>query len=229
MQCAEIRYPLALYLSQRHRGLNVDKDLPKDKTSQIGFAIGLPAQPGQAIVTARQAGGVTDLDLPISPRTNPPNVALRNLAKALNIALKVDFIESELDQIYKAARVHRGQVQVLHMDYIGLGDGVFASVGKTIRSFRLTFQGPDAGSPEGQEWIKSHGTAPARGLFSLIGRKLDMLQEFEDKVPLYVEQTLDRLESMRIIKEWNRNEWKIETAVIGLDVIITPLLQDESE
>ena len=145
----------------------------------------------------------------------------------MNIALKLDFIETELDRVYKAARVYKGELRVLHLDYIGLGDGVLASIGKTIRSFRLTFQGPDAGSPEGQQWIELHGTSPVVGVFNLIGRKLNILQEYEDKVPYYVEQTLDRLEAKRIIKDWHRNEWKIETTAIGLDVIMTPLLEDE--
>ncbi len=199
-----------------------------NNADDFGFAIGLPTRPEKEVITARQAGGITDLDLSISPRTNQPGIALRNLAKAMNIALKIDFIETELDRVYKAARVYRGQLHVLHLDYIGLGDGLFASFGKTIRSFRLTFLGPDAGSPEGQAWIEAHGIAPVSGLFNLIGRKLNMLQEFEDKVPFYVEQTLDRLEAKRIIKDWNRNEWKIETTLIGLDIIMTPVLEDEA-
>lgn len=197
-------------------------------TNNIDFAIGLPIRPDKDVVTARQAGGITDLDMSISPRTNTPSVALRNLAKAMNIALKLDFIETELDRVYKAARVYKGELRVLHLDYIGLGDGVLASIGKTIRSFRLTFQGPDAGSPEGQKWIELNGVSPVTGVFNLIGRKLNMLQEYEDKVPFFVEQTLDRLEAKRIITDWNRNEWKIETTVIGLDIIMTPLLEDEA-
>lgn len=197
-----------------------------NKADGIEFAFGLPTRPDKEMITARQAGEITDLDMSVSPRTNSPSVALRNLAKAMNIALQLDFIESELDRVYKAARVHQGQLRVLHLDYIGLGDGIFATMGKTIRSFRLTFQGPDAGSPEGQQWIETHGTAPVSGLFSLIGRKLNMLQEFEDKVPFYVEQTLDRLEAKRIVTDWHRNEWQIETTLIGLDIIMTPLLVD---
>ncbi len=203
--------------------------MANNKANEIGFAIGLPTRPEKDVITARQAGGITDLDLSISPRINKPSIALRNLAKAMNLALKIDFIETELDRVYKAARVYKGQLRVLHLDYIGLGDGVFASMGKTLRSFRLTFQGPDAASPEGRAWIEVHGIAPVSGLFNLIGRKLNMLQEFEDKVPFYVEQTLDRLEAKRIIKDWNRNEWKIETTVIGLDIIMTPLLEDQDE
>ncbi len=195
----------------------------------MDFAIGLPTRPEKDVITARQAGGITDLDMSISPRSNSPSIALRNLAKAMNIALELDFIETELDRVYKAARVHKGQLRVLHLDYIGLGDGLFASIGKTIRSFRLTFQGPDAGSPEGQKWIEVYGVSPVSGLFNLIGRKLNMLQEYEDKVPFYVEQTLDRLESKRIIRDWHRNEWKIETTVIGLDILMTPLGEDQAD
>ncbi len=196
------------------------------QADDIGFSIGLPTRPEREVVTARQAGGITDLDMSISPRTNKPAIALRNLAKAMNIALQLDFIETDLDRVYKAARVQHGRLQVLHLDYIGLGDGIFASIGKSIRSVRLTFQGPDAGSPEGQQWIEHHGTAPVSGFFNLIGRKLNMLQEFEDKVPFFVEQTLDRLEAKRVIKDWNRNEWSIETTLIGLDIIMTPVLDD---
>ena len=195
--------------------------------ANMDFSIGLPARGDKDVITARQAGEITDLDMSISPRVNKPQVALRHLAKAMNIALKIDFIETELDRVYKAARVHQGRLKVLHLDYIGLGDGLLASLGKSVRSFRLTFQGPDAGSPEGQQWIEEHGNAPVSGFFSLIGRKLNLLQEYEDKVPFYVEQTLDRLEAKRIIKDWHRNEWKIETTLVGLDIIMTPLLVDE--
>lgn len=194
--------------------------------SGMEFSIGLPAEASKEVITARQAGGLTDLDMSISPRSNPPAVALRHLAKAMNIALKIDFIETELDRVYKVARVHKGQLHVVHKDYIGLGDGLFASLGKTIRSFRLTIQGPDAASPEGEAWIAKHGESSVGGLMNLVGRKLDLLQEFEDKVPHYLEQTLDRLEAKRIITDWHRNEWKIETTVIGLDIIMTPLTSD---
>ncbi len=193
---------------------------------EMEFSIGLPAEIDKEVITARKAGGLTDLDMSISPRSNTPAIALRNLAKAMNIALKVDFIETELDRIYKVARVHKGQLNLIHKDYIGLGDGLFASVGKTIRSFRLTVKGPDAGSLEGEEWIAKHGESSLSGIINLVGRKLDLLQEFEDKVPHYVEQTLDRLEAKRIITDWHRNEWKIETTTIGLDVLMTPVLED---
>lgn len=196
---------------------------------QLDLSIGITPPPGKQTITARTAGGLIDLELSISPRTQEVNIALRNLAKAMNLALKTDFLETELDRVYKAAHVRKGQLRVLHMDYIGLGDGILASIGKTARSFRLTLQGPDAGSPEGQAWIEKHGTSMTGGLLNMIGRKLNLLQEFEDKVPFYVEQTLDRLEAKRVIRDWHRNEWKIETTLIGLDIIMTPLSQDVTE
>ena len=79
------------------------------------------------------------------------------MAKALNLALKDDFVETPLDRVYRAARVREGAVQILHRDYIGLGDGIFASLGKVARSFSLTLKGPDAASPEGKVWIEEHG------------------------------------------------------------------------
>lgn len=201
---------------------------PTQSTSQnLDFSIGLPPGTDREVITARKAGDLTDLEMSISPRSNSPAIALRNLAKGMNIALKIDFIETELDRVYKVARVRKGELQIIHKDYIGLGDGLFASMGKTLRSFRLTFRGPDAGSPEGEAWIEKHGSSSFTGLTNLIGRKLNLLQEFEDKVPFFVEQTLDRLEAKRIITDWHRNEWKIETTTVGLDVIMTPVLSDE--
>jgi hypothetical protein len=190
------------------------------------LALGLPAAEGKEVITARKAGTITDLELSISPRSQPAAAALRNLAKALNLALKADFLETDLDQIYKAARVQKGAVRVLHKDFIGLGDGLFASIGKAAKTFRLTLQGPDPASPEGEQWAAQHGLSSLTGLLSLIGRKLNFLQEYEDKVPIYVEQTLDRLEARRMIRDWHRNEWKIETTTIGLDIILTPVLHD---
>jgi hypothetical protein len=185
----------------------------------LGFAEPAGSEP----ITARKAGDIADLLLCISPTRVAVPVALRNLAKALNLALKSDFIETPLDGVCRAARVQKGIVEVLHKDYIGLGDGIFAAIGKGAKSFSLTMKGPDAASPEGQEWIKQHGGGPLRGVLNLLGRKMNLLQEFEDKVPVYVEQTLDRLEAARVLTDWNRNEWQITTTVIGLDVLICPL------
>ena len=189
---------------------------------KVDFSIGLTEQLGGKPITARCAGDMADLQLCLSPVREQIPVALRNLAKALNLVLKSDFIETPLDAVYKAARVRDGAVQILHSDYIGLGDGVFASLGKAAKSFCLTMRGPDAASPEGQAWIAQHGGGPLGGIFNLLGRKMNLLQEFEDKVPVYVEQTLDRLEAARVVTDWHRNEWDISTTLIGLDVTIRP-------
>ena len=186
-----------------------------------GFDFAIPVG-GQNAVTARKAGDVTDLELCVSPRQVDSSVALRHMAKAINLALKYDFIETSLDGVYRASRVRNGQVHVMHCDYFGLGDGMMASFGKAAKSFALTLKGPDPASPEGKKWIKKYGGGSLRGVLDLAGRKLNLLQEFEDMVPTYVEQLLDRLEAKKIVTDWNRDEWNIETAVIGLDVIITP-------
>jgi hypothetical protein len=190
--------------------------------SDVDFSIGLTTQSGGVPITARRAGDIADLQLCVSPVRQQVPIALRNLAKALNLALKSDFIETPLDGVYKAARVYNGMVQILHKDYIGMGDGIFASLGKAAKSFCLTMRGPDAASPEGQAWIEEHGGGALGGVFNLLGRKMNLLQEFEDKVPVYVEQTLDRLEATRVVTDWQRNEWNISTTVIGLDVMIRP-------
>ena len=67
------------------------------------------------------------------------------------------------------------------------------------------------------------------GVLNLIGRKLNLLQEFEDKVPVYVEQTLDRLEARRVITDWHRDEWEVTTTLIGLDVVIHPAVEEATE
>ena len=196
-----------------------------DRTIQQGgmdFTIGLTKQSGGDPITARKAGDIADLQLCISPTREQVPLALRNLAKALNLALKSDFIETPLDGVYKAARVRNGLVEILHRDYIGLGDGIFATIGKAAKSFCLTMRGPDAASPEGQAWISQHGGGALGGVFNLLGRKMNLLQEYEDKVPVYVELTLDRLEAARVVTDWHRNEWQISTTVIGLDVLIRP-------
>ena len=179
--------------------------------------------------TARRAGQITDMMLPVSPSKVGATLAMRNMAKAINLALLTDFLETELDNVYKGARVRKGTVQILHQDYIGLGDGFFAQVGKLNKSFQLTLKGPDAASPEGKKLIKENKGGMISGIFDLLGRKLNLLQEYEDKVPVYLGQTLDRLEAKRIITEWNSDEWLIETSTIGLDVMMTPVSEEKPE
>lgn len=177
---------------------------------------------GSAPVTARMAGGLQDLRLPVSPTAVPLRTALQNLAKAINIAFDSDFLDNELEAVYKAARVAKGTVEIQHADYIGLGDGVFATLGKVGKSVQLTFRGPDPASPAGKQRHAQAGSKPVAGLLHLLGRKLNLLQEFEDQVPTYVEQLLDRLEAVNMIVGWNREEWEITTKAIGLDVVIRP-------
>jgi hypothetical protein len=182
-------------------------------------------QPEQDVVTARIAGEIRDLALCVSPRLVAPRVALRNMAKALNVALQGDFLETRLEPVYEAARVHKGRVELQHMDYIGLGDGVMASIGKVARSFVLTLQGPDPASPRAK--MSGDPGSITGGLASLLARKLNLVQEYEDKVPILVAQTLDRLESVHLITDWHRDEWEITTTAIGLDALLTPILEEE--
>jgi hypothetical protein len=177
-----------------------------------------PGKRGNAAggITVRTAGGLQDMRLPVSPRAVP-------LAKAINLALTNEFLETPLDDVYASARVRKGVVEILHGDYFGLGDGLFASIGKVGKSIQLTFRGPDPASPEGKKRFEKEGRSALGGLFNVIGRKMDLLQEFEDQVPTYVEQMLDRLEAAGMIFGWSRDEWEITTKAIGLDVILTPV------
>lgn len=194
-------------------------DFPDLAVAVSGAAEGGAA--GEA-VTARVAGGLIDLKLPVSPKRVGKEVALQNMAKAVNIGLREDFLPTELEPAYRAAKVSKGMVRILHREYIGLGDGLFAQVGRFARSLRLTLEGPDPTSPEGQMLIREQGVAPISGLFNLLARKLDLVQEYEDMVPIYVEQMLDRLEAVHLIVGWDRGEWTIDTTRLGLDVLMLP-------
>ena len=195
----------------------------KEIFGETGAKFGMAAMAGKEKITARIAGAMDDMHLPVSPASVSAKAALRNMAKAINLALKSDFIESDLDLVYKAARVHANQVEVLHHQYIGLGNGLFAKIGKLTRSFSLTLRGPDPASPGGEKWYKKHGTSPLRGVIDLIGRKLNLIREFEDMAPIYLQQMLDRLEAKRFVQGWNRDEWEISTTNIGLDLILKPV------
>lgn len=189
----------------------------------IGVAAAVAGK-GNTLVTARQAGGMRDMRLCVSPSKVPVARSLQNLAKAINLALENNFLETELDVVYKAARVWRGTVEILHEDYIGLGDNVFAMIGKVGKSIQLTLRGPDPASPAGELAFQRQGRhRPLAGLLNLLGRKLDLLQEYEDKVPSYVQQMFDRLETANMITDWDRDEWEISTKIVGLDVVIRPV------
>jgi hypothetical protein len=190
----------------------------------VGVAIA--TDPGRSgTVTARRAGGLRDMALEVSPDKVGVPAALQHLAKAVNIAFQTDFGENYLESVYQAAIVRRGEVYIVHREYFGFGDNWFGQFGRLIRSMELTLEGPDPASPEGQERIREKGPATIRGILNLIGRKLDLVAEYEDRVPAYVEQTFDRLEASGIITGWDRNDWDIWTTQIGLDIRIAPKKQ----
>ncbi len=191
----------------------------------LQLVVGASSGSDNSAVTARVAGGMVDMQLPVSLAKVSRKLALENLAKGINLALQSEFLETPLDIVYKAARVKKGAVHLLHQDYIGLGDGFLATFGKSLKSMQLTFRGPDPGSPEGKAAIAQTGKSrPISGMLNLLGRKLNLLQEFEDKVPMFVEQMLDRLEATRVITGWTRHEWEIITESVGLDAAIRPAL-----
>jgi hypothetical protein len=169
-------------------------------------------------VTARKAGGLRDMSLEVNPGKVGLKAALQHLAKAVNIAFQSDFGENYLESVYQAAIVRRDQVHIIHREYFGFGDTWFGQFGRLIRSLQLTLEGPDPASPEGQQRIIDKGPSTIRGILSLVGRKLDLVAEYEDRVPAYVEQMFDRLEASGIILGWDRNDWEIWTTQIGLDI-----------
>ena len=148
--------------------------------------------------------------------------ALQHMAKAINIAFQSDYGENYLEAVYQAAIVRNGEVQIIHREFFGYRDNWFGQFGRLLESMSLTFHGPDPASPEGRQRFTERGPASIRGLLNLIGRKLDLVAEFEDRVPAYVEQMLDRLEGSGIILGWDREDWVITTTTVGLDVRIKP-------
>ncbi len=184
----------------------------------LGVAIATDASGGT--ITARRAGTLRDMGLEVNPRKVGVRAALQHLAKAVNIAFQTDYGENELESVYQAAIVRNGTLRIVHREYFGFRDSWFSQFGKLIRSLQLTLEGPDPASPEGQRRIAEKGPASIRGLFSLLGRKLDLVAEYEDRVPAYVEQMFDRLEASGIIVGWNRDDWTIQTTSIGLDIVI---------
>ena len=186
----------------------------------LGIAVGSGATGG--VVTARQAGGLRDMALEVDPDTVGIRGALQHLAKAVNIAFQTDYGENYLEAVYQAAIVRNGEVHIIHKEYFGFRDTWFGQLGMLLRSMQLSLKGPDPVSPEGQRRIIEKGPASIRGLLNLLGRKLDLVAEFEDRVPAYVEQMFDRLEASGIIVGWDRDDWEIWTTKVGLDIRITP-------
>ncbi len=197
---------------------------PTSTTSNdIGLGVAVSAGSGDGgTVTARKAGGLRDLGFEVSPQTIGIRAALQHLAKAINIAFQSDYGENYLEAVYQAAIVRKGEVLIVHREFFGYRDNWFGQFGRLLEAMSLSLEGPDPASPEGRQRFLDKGPASIRGLFNLIGRKLDLVAEFEDRVPAYVEQMLDRLEASGIIVGWDREDWNITTTTIGLDVRITP-------
>lgn len=195
----------------------------REKSGGVPVGVSVSTTPGPGgIVTARKAGELRDMGLQVDPRAIGVQAALQHLAKAVNIAFQTDYGENYLESVYQAAIVRRGEVHIVHREYFGFGDSWFGQFGRLLRSLGLSLEGPDPASPEGREWIREKGPSSIRGVFSLIGRKLDLVAEYEDRVPAYVEQMFDRLEGSGIIVGWDRNDWEIWTTKVGLDIRIAP-------
>jgi hypothetical protein len=191
------------------------------RDAPIGVAVSTTADKA-GVVTARKAGELRDMGLQVDPRKVGVAAALQHLAKAVNIAFQTDYGENYLESVYQAAVFKQGEVHIIHREYFGFGDSWFGQFGRLIRSMELTLEGPDPVSPEGRERIIEKGPSSIRGILNLLGRKLDLVTEYEDRVPAYVEQMFDRLEASGIIVGWDRNDWDVWTTRIGLDIRIAP-------
>jgi hypothetical protein len=196
-------------------------------TGDVALGVAVEA-PGGGTVTARKAGGLRDMALEVDPDVVGLRGALQHLAKAVNIAFQTDYGENYLESVYQAAIVRNGEVHIVHKEYFGFRETWFGQFGRLVRSLQLTLDGPDPASPEGQRQIAEKGPASIRGLLNLVGRKLDLVAEFEDRVPAYVEQMFDRLEASGIIVGWDRGDWDIRTTRIGLDIRIAPHARGEA-
>jgi hypothetical protein len=198
---------------------------PPSGSGDVNVGVALANDGSGSVVTARKAGGLRDMGLDVDPRKVGVKAALQHLAKAVNIAFQTDYGENYLESVYQAAIVRNDEIQVIHREYFGFGENWFGQFGMLLRSLQLTLEGPDPASPEGRQRIIEKGPASIRGILNLIGRKLDLVAEYEDRVPAYVEQMFDRLEASGIIVGWDRDEWTISTTTIGLNIRITPKLK----
>jgi len=189
----------------------------------LGVAVSADGSSG-GVVTARKAGGLRDVALEVDPDRVGVRAAVQNLAKAINIAFQTDYGENYLEAVYQAAIVRQGEIHVVHKEYFGFRETWFGEFGMLLRSMQLSMEGPDPVSPEGQRRIAEKGPATIRGLLNLLGRKLDLVAEFEDRVPSYVEQMFDRLEASGIVVGWDRADWDVWTTKIGLNIRIAPKL-----
>ncbi len=193
-----------------------------DLSLGVAVSAGGSGEGGGGTVTARKAGGLRDMSMDVDPDEVGVRGALQHMAKAINIAFQTDYGENYLEAVYQAAIVRNGEIHIVHREYFGFKETWFGHLGMLLRSMQLTLEGPDPASPEGQKRIAEKGPASIRGLFNLLGRKLDLVSEFEDRVPAYVEQMFDRLEASGIIVGWDRDDWDIWTTTIGLNIRIAP-------
>ncbi len=194
-------------------------------SGDVSLGVAVAADGGSGgVVTARKAGGLRDVAMEVDPDQIGVQAAVQHLAKAINIAFQTDYGENYLEAVYQAAIVRRGEIHVVHKEYFGFRETWFGELGMLLRSLQLSMEGPDPVSPEGQRRIAEKGPATIRGLLNLLGRKLDLVAEFEDRVPAYVEQMFDRLEASGIIIGWDRADWDIWTTKIGLNIRIAPKL-----
>ncbi|HEV3165984.1 MAG TPA: hypothetical protein VGZ22_18285 [Isosphaeraceae bacterium] len=191
-------------------------------TGEVNLGVAIATDGSSGVVTARRAGGLRDMALDVDPNQVGIKAALQHLAKAVNIAFQTDYGENYLESVYQAAIVRRDEIHIIHKEYFGFGESWFGQFGMLLRSLQLTLEGPDPASPEGQKRIVEKGPATIRGILNLIGRKLDLVAEYEDRVPAYVEQMFDRLEASGIIVGWDRDDWSICTTTIGLNIRIAP-------
>jgi hypothetical protein len=196
-------------------------------SSDVSLGVAVSADSSGGTVTARKAGGLRDMVMEVDPDEVGVKAALQHLAKAVNIAFQTDYGENYLEAVYQAAIVRNGEIHIIHKEYFGFRETWFGQLGMLIRSMQLTLEGPDPASPEGQKRIAEKGPATIRGLFNILGRKLDLVAEFEDRVPAYVEQMFDRLEASGIIVGWDRDDWEISTTTIGLNIRIIPRPRDQ--
>jgi hypothetical protein len=196
-------------------------------SGDVNLGVAVSADSGGGTVTARKAGGLRDMAMVVDPDEIGVKGALQHLAKAVNIAFQTDYGENYLEAVYQAAIVRNGEIHIIHKEYFGFRETWFGQLGMLIRSMQLTLEGPDPASPEGQKRISEKGPSTIRGLFNVLGRKLDLVAEFEDRVPAYVEQMFDRLEASGIIVGWDRDDWDITTTTIGLNIRITPRPKDQ--
>ena len=207
---------------------SVDPSPSNSGDVSLGVAVSADAGAG-GTVTARKAGGLRDMALEVDPEKVGIKAALQHLAKAVNIAFQTDYGENYLEAVYQAAIVRNGEIHIIHREYFGFRETWFGQLGMLLRSMQLTLEGPDPASPEGQKRIAEKGPSTIRGLFNILGRKLDLVAEFEDRVPAYVEQMFDRLEASGIIVGWDRDDWEIWTTTIGLNIRISPKVDEETE